>query len=828
MSWMPYDDDLALRIASKLDLRRPNLAALRRIGESLVEGDGGEFVCDLATGVGKTYISAALIEYLAAKGVRNILIVTPGRTIQEKTVSNFTPGTGKYIAGGDTDPVLITSENFSRGQVGDALQNNSVVKLFVFNVQQLIRPGAKISRKVRDDDEFIGGGLYEHLQKTDDLVIIADEHHIYRESAKAFNDAVRDLRPRAIVGLTATPDQSDIDAGRVVYRYSLAEAIADQLVKIPVIVYRQDGLKTPETQLADACQLRKLKEVAWHSWADAAGVSRVTPVIFVVCQNIRDAKMVAEILSGGEYLPGDGEVLLVTSESSDEALRQLASVEDPASKVRAIVSVDKLKEGWDVKNIGVIVGLRALASETLTEQILGRGLRLPYGKRVGNQAVDTVDLVSHDSYRELLSKKDVLLQALTPRFSEHKLPGSPDNSRRGLVSVREGNPDAENAPIDFVAPGTGQQPPLDYGSGSVGPVADAGDLVLELRDFESVAERAKDGGQAANKRLEKVAGAPEIIFPRREMELVPERFSLSLIRDADARRVGSAYLDDPDVYLKRVALTAVRDDSNDVILGREFYADEKASLKYRSSKEVRADLEDRLLSLSMIESSLAEARAVGRVVTAFLDGAGVSDDTLDAPWSEQRAKLATRALENLVVSAYHDRRKQPEYRFRIVRVPVIPPPVLPSPIEDRFSKRPFRRHQWYEGWQRSIEPAASFDAKSTEYALADNFDASSDIKWWLRTYTNGEVWIEWSGGKYFPDFIVIDDMGVHWLVEGKADDDAYDSRVQAKKNAAEDWARFVRDSGEYGVWRYLFATESIIKQSAGSWTNLKRLAQPEL
>ena len=57
-------------------------------------------------------------------------------------------------------------------------------------------------------------------------------------------------------------------------------------------------------------------------------------------------------------------------------------MEDPDSPIRAVVSVDKLKEGWDVKNIGVIVALRRLASQALTEQILGRGLRLPYGHRV--------------------------------------------------------------------------------------------------------------------------------------------------------------------------------------------------------------------------------------------------------------------------------------------------------------------------------------------------------------------------------------------------------------------------------------------------------------
>lgn len=75
-----------------------------------------------------------------------------------------------------------------------------------------------------------------------------------------------------------------------------------------------------------------------------------------------------------------------------------------------MVSVGKLKEGWDVKDIGVIVALRALTSQTLTEQILGRGLRLPYGTRTGEPLIGQVDIVAHDSYRRLLAQKGTLIQ----------------------------------------------------------------------------------------------------------------------------------------------------------------------------------------------------------------------------------------------------------------------------------------------------------------------------------------------------------------------------------------------------------------------------------
>ena len=97
----------------------------------------------------------------------------------------------------------------------------------------------------------------------------------------------------------------------------------------------------------------------------------VSPVLFVVCQTVHDAEYTAALLAADEMLGDPAAVLAITSQSSDEALAALADVEEPGSPVRAVVSVDKLKEGWDVKNIGVIVALRALASQTLTEQILG-------------------------------------------------------------------------------------------------------------------------------------------------------------------------------------------------------------------------------------------------------------------------------------------------------------------------------------------------------------------------------------------------------------------------------------------------------------------------
>lgn len=812
MTWIESDHALVEEIASRLDLRAPNKAALSAIIEKIEVDNGVEVVCDLATGVGKTYLAAALVEYLAAQGVRNILIVTPGTTIQDKTVANFTPGSRKAVPGTESSPVLITAEHL-RGQVGDALHDPRQLKLFVFNVQQLIRPSANTARKSREVNEYIGGALYAHLQRADDLVVIADEHHVYRTQAKAFSAAIRDLNPRALVGLTATPSSSD--ESKVIYRYSLAEAIADGLVKIPVIVYRRDGHKDIRTQLADACRLREIKAAAYETWAIGSGNKQVNPVLFVVCQSVADAREVSEILAGDGFIGDAGAVLEITSQSTDTALAALESVEDPDSPIRAVVSVDKLKEGWDVKNIGVIVALRRLASEALTEQILGRGLRLPYGRRVGVPMIDQVDLVAHDSYRKLLQQKDALIQRVV------------------VPAGGDGGDAVIDVPVEFGEPGDDMsltQLPEDDESGAQGylelrtgarMVEGEGEAINEstLLILEEFGVAASEGKKDASEYrvLQRVPGAPQIIFPRREREVLPERFSFSLIDDADARAAGAVFQKEIKIPLIREALVARRTIAGDVHIDREAQEAADASQAWISIDQVCEDLRERIWNLGLVEETLPEHNAANRVVNAFLAGAGAKSSS-EINWGAERASQATLGLAQLIKAKYNARRLQPQWGYRPVTIPVEPLP-MPEHIVDRFAD--FQRGRWYKGWRQSILPVVSFDAKSTEYALAGIMDSATGISWWLRLQTDGPAYIELDdGGRYFPDFVAIDTDGVHWVIEGKSDNDVERADVQRKAAAGREWARFVTDEDRFGTWRYLFCPESAIKASHGSWDSL--------
>ena len=193
------------------------------------------------------------------------------------------------------------------------------------------------------------------------------------------------------------------------FHYPLADAIADGYVKVPVLVARQDGKADLRTQLADGCALLTVKEQAMRAYVKATNRQFIQPLLFVVASSIDEANQIATMLAGSDYLGSPDSVLLVTSEEPDTITKQLDELEHPDSPIRAVVSVQMLGIGWDVKNVYVIAAVRALESDLLTEQILGRGLRLPFGRRTGVPMLDTVEVLSHHAFSDLLAEAKVLL-----------------------------------------------------------------------------------------------------------------------------------------------------------------------------------------------------------------------------------------------------------------------------------------------------------------------------------------------------------------------------------------------------------------------------------
>lgn len=145
------------------------------------------------------------------------------------------------------------------------------------------------------------------------------------------------------------------------------------------------------------------------SFANNTGNKLVKPFMLVVAQDTDHADRLKVRIEHDDFFNGayKGKVITVhsnqTGEESEETMQRLLAVEHDKD-TEIVIHVNKLKEGWDVTNLYTIVPLRASASEILTEQTIGRGLRLPYGKRTGVEAVDRLTIIAHDRFQEIIDR----------------------------------------------------------------------------------------------------------------------------------------------------------------------------------------------------------------------------------------------------------------------------------------------------------------------------------------------------------------------------------------------------------------------------------------
>ena len=117
-------------------------------------------------------------------------------------------------------------------------------------------------------------------------------------------------------------------------------------------------------------------------------------------------RLLSTELFDGRYA---GKVIQVDSSTTagaegDDTVRRLLAVESYDEPIEIVVHVNMLKEGWDVTNLYTIVPLRAANARTLIEQSIGRGLRLPYGRRTGVEPIDRLNIIAHDRFQEVIDE----------------------------------------------------------------------------------------------------------------------------------------------------------------------------------------------------------------------------------------------------------------------------------------------------------------------------------------------------------------------------------------------------------------------------------------
>ncbi|MDP1548354.1 MAG: DEAD/DEAH box helicase family protein [Anaerolineales bacterium] len=381
----------------------------------------------LATGVGKTRLMGAFISYLyAAYGYKHFFVLAPNLTIYDKLIQDFTPNTPKYVFKGIAEfatavPEVITGETYE--QRGDLVSQSidAPVQVNIFNISKInseVRGGK--APKIKRLSEYLGQSYFDYLAGLPDLVLIMDESHRYRAGAGI--RAINELKPLIGLEVTATPftegtGGKTVPFKNVVMDYPLARAIEDGFVKEPAVVTQQNF--NPADHNAEQIEVIKLKDgVRVHeetkvhllTYAAQTGLQPVKPFVLVIARDTTHAAQLLTEIESSSFFGGNykGKVIQVdssrTGADEEEMIRRLLTVESYHEPTEIVIHVNMLKEGWDVTNLYTIVPLRAANARTLIEQSIGRGLRLPYGRKTGVEVVDRLNIIAHDKFQEVIAE----------------------------------------------------------------------------------------------------------------------------------------------------------------------------------------------------------------------------------------------------------------------------------------------------------------------------------------------------------------------------------------------------------------------------------------
>lgn len=405
--------------------------------------DYARYAIKMATGSGKTKVMALAIAWqyfnAVAEGrddyARSFLVVAPNVIVFERLRADF--GGGRVFR---TDPVIPPElkifwdmDFYMRG---DRERASSQGALYLTNVQQMYaRPTASTEPDVMTDvlgplpptntDDVEDFAARIAARGAPALVVNDEGHHVHDEESEWMNVIRRlnesELGVAAQLDFSATPRyQKGGLFTWTVYDYPLKQAIIDNVVKQPMKGVTQ-GLKDQPSDVASVRYQAYLTAGVerWREYRTALEPLGKKPIFFVMLNSTAEADDVGDYLrvkypaEFGAQDGGDAQLLVIhTDRSGDvskkdlDAARSVArQVDEGSSPVNAIVSVLMLREGWDVQNVTVIVGLRPYTAKAniLPEQTIGRGLRRMFAGQ-SLSYIERIDVIGNPAFLKFVEQ----------------------------------------------------------------------------------------------------------------------------------------------------------------------------------------------------------------------------------------------------------------------------------------------------------------------------------------------------------------------------------------------------------------------------------------
>ncbi len=444
------------RVRDKFDLLR--FDASGAASANMFDEDWPRYVVKMATGAGKTKVLSLLIAWSYFHKLyegdstlaRNFLLIAPNIIVLDRLRADF-DGLRIFF----NDPVLPDN-----GFAGRDWRDDFQLTLHIQDDVRIVRPtgnlfltnihrvylgdvpepsledddlrdyflapfGAKPAGKTTDSHTDLG----EIVREVQELAVFNDEAHHIHDNRLAWFKSIQDIHHRMLqkdarlalqLDVTATPRHNNgAIFVQTVSDYPLVEAIHQNVVKHPVLPDAASRSRLQEYKSAIFTEKHadylQLGVEEWRkSYAEHAALGKKA-VLFVMVDDTRNCdevgahlQRIAPELVGAVlviHTKANGEISEAASSKNKDELevlrKQSNAIDTWNSPFKAIVSVLMLKEGWDVRNVTTIVGLRAYAAQSniLPEQTLGRGLRRMY---FGSDQAETVSVMGTPAFMEFV------------------------------------------------------------------------------------------------------------------------------------------------------------------------------------------------------------------------------------------------------------------------------------------------------------------------------------------------------------------------------------------------------------------------------------------
>lgn len=435
------------------------------------------YAIKMATGSGKTKVMSLVMawQYLnaVAEGrddyAKTFLVLAPNVIVFDRLRSDFVNG-NIFKFDPIVPPELRVYWDMAFYMRHDAEGASSSGALYLTNIQQMYKAPSADQKEPSAMSAVLGAAptafdqqeeLVDRLvARREPVMVINDEAHHVHDEGLEWNRIVRGLGDSVpLLGqfdFSATPRyQKGGLFTWTVFDYPLKRAILDGVVKKPM-----KGITTGlHDQPSDIASVRYQAYLTagverWREYRDQLVPLEKKPVLFIMLNSTKEADEVGNYLAtkypdlfGADHA-GEAQLLVIHTDNSGEvskkdldAARDVARrVDESASPVNAIVSVLMLREGWDVQNVTVIVGLRPFTSKAniLPEQAVGRGLRKMFGG-TSSDYVERVDILGNPGFlkfiEQLEKEEDLALDTFDPNQTVTIVTVFPDTETKAKKDI---------------------------------------------------------------------------------------------------------------------------------------------------------------------------------------------------------------------------------------------------------------------------------------------------------------------------------------------------------------------------------------------------------